>query len=66
MASMTGQVVKGQGRAATLSAEVMQLSAQLEQVKQAYDGLARFYRPVLRNIESNLIKMKQDNSLAVR
>ncbi|KAL9322906.1 hypothetical protein ACSQ67_010959 [Phaseolus vulgaris] len=66
MASMKGQVVKEQRRAEALSAEVMQLSAQLEQVKQAYDGLARFYRPVLRNIESNLIKMKQDNSLAVR
>lgn len=66
MASMKGQLVKEQSRAEALSAEVMQLSAQLEQVRQAYDGLARFYRPVLRNIESNLIKMKQDNSLAVR
>ncbi|CAJ1955666.1 unnamed protein product [Sphenostylis stenocarpa] len=66
MASMKGQLVKEQSRAEALSAEVMQLSAQLEQVKQAYDGLARFYRPVLRNIESNLVKMKQDNSLAVR
>ncbi|XP_027342110.1 paramyosin isoform X2 [Abrus precatorius] len=66
MASMKGQLVKEQSRAEALSAEVMQLSAQLEQVKRAYDGLARFYRPVLRNIESNLIKMKQDSSLAVR
>ncbi|KAG4948106.1 hypothetical protein AAZX31_15G034300 [Glycine max] len=66
LASMKGQLVTEQSRAEALSAEVMQLSAQLEQVKQAYDGLARFYRPVLRNIESNLIKMKQDNSLAVR
>ncbi|KAL2332157.1 hypothetical protein Fmac_019738 [Flemingia macrophylla] len=66
MASMKSQLVKEQIRGETLSAEVLLLSAQLEQVKQAYDGLARFYRPVLRNIESNLIKMKQDNSLAVR
>ncbi|RDY10382.1 hypothetical protein CR513_05097 [Mucuna pruriens] len=66
MASMKGQLVKEQSKAEALSAEVMQLSAQLEHVKQAYDSLSRFYRPVLRNIESNLIKMKQDNSLAVR
>ncbi|QCE09193.1 protein CROWDED NUCLEI 1 [Vigna unguiculata] len=66
MTSMKGQLVKEQRRAEALSAEVMQLSAQLEQVKQAYDGLTRFYRPVLRNIESNLIKMKQDNTLAVQ
>jgi hypothetical protein len=36
-----GQLVKELGRAEALSAEVMQLSAQLEQVKQAYDGVAR-------------------------
>ncbi|XP_061337951.1 uncharacterized protein LOC133284856 isoform X2 [Gastrolobium bilobum] len=66
MASMKGQLVKEQSRAEALSAEVMQLSAQLEQVKQAYDGLARFYRPVLHNFETGLIKMKQDSSLAVR
>lgn len=33
--------MKEQSKAEALSAEVMQLSAQLEQVKQAYDGLAR-------------------------
>lgn len=66
VASLKGQLVKELSRAEALSAEVMQLSAQLEQVKQAYDGLARFYRPVLRNIESSLIKMKQDSSLVVR
>ncbi|CAL0322139.1 unnamed protein product [Lupinus luteus] len=65
IASMKGQLVKEQSRAEALSAEVMRLSAQLEQVKHAYDGLARFYKPVLRNIESNLIKMKQDNTLVV-
>ncbi|OIW08939.1 hypothetical protein TanjilG_05915 [Lupinus angustifolius] len=66
IASMKGQLVKEQSRAEALSGEVMRLSAQLEQVKQAYDGLARFYKPVLRNIESSLIKMKQDSSLVVR
>ncbi|XP_004486979.1 uncharacterized protein [Cicer arietinum] len=66
VASLKGQLVKELSKAEALSAEVMQLSAQLEQVKQAYDGLARFYRPVLRNIESGLIKMKQDNSVSVR
>ncbi|XP_057451666.1 uncharacterized protein LOC130743432 [Lotus japonicus] len=66
MASLKGQLVKEQSKAVALSAEVMQLSAQLEQVKQAYDGLSRFYRPVLRNIESGLIKMKEDSPLAVR
>ncbi|KAK7261518.1 hypothetical protein RIF29_27832 [Crotalaria pallida] len=66
ISSMKGQLVKEQSRAEALSAEVLRLSVQLEQVKQAYDSLARFYRPVLRNIESNLIKMKQDSLLAVR
>ncbi|CAL5200134.1 unnamed protein product [Lathyrus oleraceus] len=66
VASLKGQLMKEMSRAETLTAEVMQLSAQLEQVKQAYDGLARFYRPVLRNIENDLIQMKQDNSLSVR
>ncbi|XP_054812001.1 uncharacterized protein LOC129313120 isoform X2 [Prosopis cineraria] len=66
MVSLKGQLVKEQSRAEALSAQVMRLSVQLEQVKQAYDGLARFYKPVLRHIESCLIKMKQDGSLAVR
>ncbi|KAL1345272.1 hypothetical protein HN51_019044 [Arachis hypogaea] len=66
MASVKGALVKEQSRAEALSAEVMRLSAQLEQVKQAYDGITRFYGPVLRNIQSNLVKMKQDRSLAVQ
>ncbi|MED6119046.1 hypothetical protein PIB30_008266 [Stylosanthes scabra] len=66
MASVKGALVKEQSRAEALSAEVMRLSAQLEQVKQAYDGITRFYRPVLRNIQSSLVKMKQDRSLAVQ
>merc|ERR1712183_903472 len=61
--SLKGQLAKEQSRAEALSAEVMQLSARLQQVTQAYNGLAYLYKPVLRNIESSLIKMKQDGSI---
>lgn len=64
--SLKGQLAKEQTRAEALAAEVMQLSAQLQQAKQAYNGLARLYKPVLRNIENSLIKMKQDGSVAVK
>ncbi|KAJ9543696.1 hypothetical protein OSB04_023403 [Centaurea solstitialis] len=99
--SLKGQLAKEQSRAETLSAEVLQLSAQLQQAMQAYNGLARLYgslfilvtslsqfdistiffsnylyghimvdkcsyKPVLRNIESNLLRMKQDGSLIVQ
>ncbi|GKB23454.1 hypothetical protein Tco_0862855, partial [Tanacetum coccineum] len=64
--SLKGQLAKEQSRAETLSAEVLQLSAQLQQATQAYNGLARLYKPVLRNIESNLLKMKQESSLTVQ
>ncbi|KAK9057587.1 hypothetical protein SSX86_022423 [Deinandra increscens subsp. villosa] len=64
--SLKGQLAKEQSKAETLSAEVLQLSAQLQQAVQAYNGLARLYKPVLRNIESNLLKMKQDSSLTVQ
>ncbi|OVA17773.1 hypothetical protein BVC80_1835g154 [Macleaya cordata] len=63
---LKGQLAKEQSRAEELSAEVMKLSAQLQQSIQAYNGLARLYKPVLRNIESSLIKMKQDGSVTVR
>ncbi|KAM6597220.1 hypothetical protein CsatA_007744 [Cannabis sativa] len=61
-----GQVAKEQSRAETLSADVLQLSARLQQTTQAYNSLARLYQPVLRNIESSLIKMKQDGSVTVK
>lgn len=61
--ALKGELAKEQSRAEALSAEVMQLSLQLQQATQAYNGLARLYKPVLRNIESSLIKMKQDGSL---
>ncbi|XP_015873857.3 uncharacterized protein LOC107410889 [Ziziphus jujuba] len=64
--SLKGQLAKEQSRAEALSSEVLQLSARLQQATQAYNGLARLYQPVLRNIESNLIKMKQDGSVIVR
>lgn len=38
-----GQLAKEQSKAETLSAEVLQLSAQLQQAIQAYNGLARLY-----------------------
>ncbi|CAN1846644.1 hypothetical protein LINPERHAP1_LOCUS38286, partial [Linum perenne] len=64
--SLKGELVKEQSRAEALSAEVMQLSAKLQQATQAYNSLAHAYRPVLRNIESSLIKMKQDGSVTVQ
>ncbi|GMI97132.1 hypothetical protein like AT5G59210 [Hibiscus trionum] len=63
--SLKGQLVQEQSRADSLSAEVMQLSARLQQATQAYNSLARLYKPVLRNIESSLIKMKQDGTISV-
>ncbi|KAM6578074.1 hypothetical protein CsatB_029911 [Cannabis sativa] len=61
-----GQVAKEQSRAENLAADVLQLSARLQQTTQAYNSLARLYQPVLRNIESSLIKMKQDGSVTVK
>ncbi|KAF9596113.1 hypothetical protein IFM89_007166 [Coptis chinensis] len=63
---LEGQLAKEQGRAEELSAEVMKLSAQLQHAVQAYNGLARMYKPVFRNIESSLMKMKQDGSVTVQ
>uniref|UniRef100_A0A7N0U463 Uncharacterized protein n=1 Tax=Kalanchoe fedtschenkoi TaxID=63787 RepID=A0A7N0U463_KALFE len=64
--SLKSQVVKEQSRGEALSAEVMQLSVQLQQSTQAYNNLTRLYKPILRNIESSLIKMKRDGSVSVR
>ncbi|XP_030464264.1 uncharacterized protein LOC115683797 [Syzygium oleosum] len=64
--SLKGQLAKEQTRAEALSAEILQLSARLQQATQAYNGLARLYKPVLRNIESGLIKMKQEGSVTVQ
>ncbi|XP_023532240.1 tropomyosin [Cucurbita pepo subsp. pepo] len=64
--SLKAQLAKEQSRAETLSAEVLELSTRLQQATQAYNGLTRLYKPVLRNIESSLIKMKQDGYVGVR
>nr|VDD32672.1 unnamed protein product [Brassica oleracea] len=63
--SLKSELAKEQSRAESLSAQVLQLSAQLQQTTQAYNGLMRVYKPVLRNIESSLIKLKQDGSVTV-
>ncbi|XP_004292923.1 PREDICTED: uncharacterized protein LOC101301649 [Fragaria vesca subsp. vesca] len=63
--SIKDQLAKEQSKAEALSAEELQLSARLQQTTQAYNGLARLYKPVLRNIESSLIKMKQDGPVTV-
>ncbi|XP_059660804.1 uncharacterized protein LOC132307142 isoform X2 [Cornus florida] len=63
---LKGQLAKEQSRAEALSAEILQLSARLQQATQAYNGLARLYKPVLRNIESSLLKMKQDGYLTMQ
>ncbi|KAL0436816.1 UNVERIFIED_CONTAM: hypothetical protein Sradi_0389500 [Sesamum radiatum] len=64
--SLKSQLSKEQSRAEALSGEVLQLSARLQQARQAYNGLARIYKPLLRNIENGLLKMKQDGSVTVR
>ncbi|XP_057772400.1 uncharacterized protein LOC130991978 isoform X2 [Salvia miltiorrhiza] len=64
--SLKGQLAKEQSRAEALSADVLQLSTRLQQATQAYNGLMRLYKPVLRNIENGLMKMKQDGSVTVR
>ncbi|KAL9140998.1 hypothetical protein ABFS82_14G073800 [Erythranthe guttata] len=64
--SIKSELAKEQSRAESLSAEVLQLSARLQRATQAYNGLARLYKPVLRNIENGLMKMKQDGSLSVQ
>ncbi|WCJ20456.1 myosin heavy chain-related [Euphorbia peplus] len=64
--SLKSELANQQNRAESLSAEVLQLSAKLQEATQAYTGLLRIYKPVLRNIENNLIKMKQDGSVTVQ
>ncbi|KAH9626593.1 hypothetical protein KSS87_005444 [Heliosperma pusillum] len=64
--NLKGQLAKQQSRAEGLSSEVMQLSLKLQQATRAYTNLARLYKPVLRNIESSLVKMKHDTALPVK
>ncbi|KAL8525667.1 hypothetical protein ACS0TY_015056 [Phlomoides rotata] len=64
--SLKGQLAKEQSRADALSAEVLLLSTRLQQATQSYNSLTRLYKPVLRNIENGLLKMKQDGSVVVQ
>ncbi|XP_056686903.1 uncharacterized protein [Spinacia oleracea] len=64
--NLKGQLLREQSRGESLSAEIMQLSLQLQQTSRAYTGLARLYKPVLRNIESNLLKAKHDRAVFVK
>lgn len=59
-------LAKEQTRAEALAAEVMKLSAELKRVTQAYNHLTRLYKPVLRNIENNLMKMKQEQFVTIQ
>ncbi|KAK9755669.1 hypothetical protein RND81_01G042200 [Saponaria officinalis] len=63
---LKGQLAKEQSKAESLTAEVMQLSLKLQQATRAYTNLARLYKPVLRNIENGLMKMKHDGALPVK
>ncbi|XP_066395727.1 E3 ubiquitin-protein ligase BRE1-like [Miscanthus floridulus] len=64
--SLKDQLIKEQSRSEGLSAEIMKLSAELRKAVQAQNNLARLYRPVLRNIESNLMKMKQETYATIQ
>ncbi|CAN6442829.1 unnamed protein product [Victoria cruziana] len=59
------ELAKEQNKAEALAADVMRLSVDLKRTMQAYDGLIRFYKPTLRNIENSLIRMKRDTPAAV-
>ncbi|XP_065879955.1 uncharacterized protein [Euphorbia lathyris] len=63
--SLKSELAIQQNRAESLSYEVLQLSAKLQEATQSYTGLLRLYKPVLRNMENSLIKMKQDGSVTV-
>ncbi|CAD5194262.1 unnamed protein product [Musa acuminata subsp. malaccensis] len=59
--SLKDQLAKEQSRGDALAAEVMKLTAEHRRAAQAYNTLIRLYRPVLRDIENNLMKMKQES-----
>jgi len=64
--SLKDQLIKEQSRSDGLSAEIMKLSAELRKAVQAQNNLTRLYRPVLREIESNLMKMKQETYATIQ
>lgn len=60
------ELAKEQTRAEALAAEIMKLSAELKHATQSYNNLTRLYRPILRNIENNLMKIKQESYVTVQ
>ncbi|KAG2541857.1 hypothetical protein PVAP13_9NG705000 [Panicum virgatum] len=64
--SLKDQLIKEQSRSEGLSAEIMKLSAELRKAVQAQNNLTRLYKPVLREIESNLMKMKQETYATIQ
>ncbi|KAL6648389.1 hypothetical protein ACP70R_012613 [Stipagrostis hirtigluma subsp. patula] len=64
--SLKDQLIREQTRSEGLSAEIMKLSAELRKAVQAHSNLTRLYRPVLRDIESNLMKMKQETYATIQ
>ncbi|CAN6295634.1 unnamed protein product [Urochloa humidicola] len=64
--SLKDQLIKEQSRSEGLLAEIMKLSAELRKAVQAQNNLTRLYRPVLRDIESNLMKMKQETYATIQ
>ncbi|XP_042459242.1 paramyosin-like isoform X1 [Zingiber officinale] len=58
-------LVKEQSRCDALYAEVMKLTAEHRRAVQARNSLICLYRPALKDIESSLMKMKQDSYAAV-
>ncbi|CAN6301426.1 unnamed protein product [Urochloa humidicola] len=64
--SLKDQLIKEQSRSEGLLAEIMKHSAELRKAVQAQNNLTRLYRPVLRDIESNLMKMKQETYATIQ
>ncbi|PKA56243.1 hypothetical protein AXF42_Ash011173 [Apostasia shenzhenica] len=60
------RISKEQSRAEALSAETLKLSAELKHAVQAYNDLSSLYRPVLRNIQNSLMKMKQESFVSIQ
>lgn len=58
---LKGELAKTQTKSEALTAQVMQLSVELKRSVQAYNSLARLYKPILWNIENRLIQMKADS-----
>ncbi|CAA7389785.1 unnamed protein product [Spirodela intermedia] len=58
---LKGQLAEEQSRSEALSAEVLRLSAELRRAIQLYNNLTWLYRPILRNIEDGLMRMKHES-----